>query len=462
MKTATVFRPLTLAVLATAAALALGACDDDELPAPDAARADGGAADGSASVDGVIGVDDGAVAGADAAALDAGADGGSIGGMVNADAAPAVIPGGIVVVNSDYKSTSVSLLDPRTGALTRDDCINSGSKPPGLSLALSGDVVLPSAAQPGHEVLLIDRTNSALTYLDPATCAVTRQVAVGTGFFSNPQDVVALGPTKAYVLRYERNDKPTPDPADLDDGDDILVIDPSQGRALSRIALGSYASTAGVLARPAHAVMVGGKVYVGLDSVSTDFATVGAGRVVIIDPGTDAVTGTIDLPGLKSCNGLESGPGGSSLVVTCEGSFSDANQADGSGIVLLDVSQNPPTVQARLTAQLFAGRAVFRAGLTGGTTGLAVTAGTATATPPDRLWSWDARGGVAVQLLESKESYVLGKVLWDATNRKAFVTDATASAPRVLVFDVSGLPMLAGQVVSSPARGLPPRELAFY
>jgi DNA-binding beta-propeller fold protein YncE len=312
-------------------------------------------------------------------------------------------------------------------------------------------------------VLLIDRTNSALTYVDPATCAVTRQIAVGTGFFSNPQDVLGLSATKAYVLRYEHNDKATPDPADLDDGDDILIVDPSQGRPTGRIGLGSFASAAGLPARPAHAALVNGKVYVALDSINSDFSMAGEGRLVIIDPASDTVTGSIDLPGRKGCNGLDPVPGTSTLVVTCAGVFSDGDkQVDASGIVFVDVGAATPGIISELPARLFGGRALSAVALTGPTTGLAVTAGSIQAMPPDQLWSWDVTAGTATAILAAKEGFALGAVLADPAGHTVYVSDATMDAPRVLVFDATAAPVQSSSLVPDPARGLPPRDLAWY
>ena len=94
-----------------------------------------------------------------------------------------VTPGiGIAVVNSNFTVTSISLLSRSTAQLAVGDCINSGARPPGTTLALSGDVVLPSWPLPNHDFVLIDRRNGTLTWIDPATCAPVRQLDVATGF----------------------------------------------------------------------------------------------------------------------------------------------------------------------------------------------------------------------------------------------------------------------------------------
>jgi hypothetical protein len=55
----------------------------------------------------------------------------------------------------------VSLVDPNAGALAQDDCLDSGAVTP-ISMALSGDVVLASTRNRTGELLLTDRTNSAV------------------------------------------------------------------------------------------------------------------------------------------------------------------------------------------------------------------------------------------------------------------------------------------------------------
>ena len=378
---------------------------------------------------------------------------------------------GVAVVNSDFKnSTSVSLFDPATGQVTFDDCINSGSTAAGLSQGLSGDVVLPSAAQPGHELLLIDRSNAALTYLDPVTCAVKRQFSVGTGFASNPHDVVALSDTKAYVTRYEPNPTPTADPADLDEGDDILIVNPADGSASARIDLGPFAGKVGdttVAARPGAALLVDGAVYVALDNLSADYMTAAEGRILVIDPAADTVSGMIDLPGFKGCGGLSALPGTKTLIVTCVGDFNDPMQIAGSGIVTVDLAASPPTVATALAAMKFGAPpqplSADAGGAVSATTGLAVTLGSAQATPPDRLWWYDAGAGSATQVMEASDGFVYGALLGDPDRHQVFLADGTSSKPRVHVIDVSGAgPALKASFAPDPKHGLPPRALAWY
>lgn len=385
------------------------------------------------------------------------------------DAEPPLAPAaGIAVVNSDYVTTSVSLLDPRSGAVTNGNCIDSGTRTAQNTLALSGDVVLPSQPQPGNTLVTIDRTNGALTWLDPTTCTPLRQLDVSTGFFANPHDVVAVSATKAYVTRYEVNATPTADPSDHDDGDDLLVIDPSTPAITGRIPMaGHVVAVAGATlqARPDRARLIDGKLFVALQSLSGDFMTAGHGRLVVIDTATDVVTGTIDLPGLENCGGLSYVAETETLVVACGGAFGDPDRAAGSGLAYVDVAASPPALVRTEPATPFGGRAL--AGYSGiahdGAHGYAVTFGELSGEPKDQLWSYDVAAKTATKVLDARESFTLGTVLVDPGRDRVYVSDASAAMPRVHVYrhDAATL-VLDTSVEVNPGVGLPPRELGWY
>ena len=56
----------------------------------------------------------------------------------------------------------------------RGDCIHSTTTGAG-SQTISGDVALPSQPQRGVRIVLLDRGNTALTFVNPAHCAIDRQ-----------------------------------------------------------------------------------------------------------------------------------------------------------------------------------------------------------------------------------------------------------------------------------------------
>jgi hypothetical protein len=403
----------------------LAACSDETPSSPDAAVSSPDA-----------GAPDGAAAGATA---DAGSD-----------ASGAAGPLGLVVVHSDYKTTLVSLVDPATSTVTKDDCIDSGSKPAMLTSTLSGDVVVPTQMQPGNQVVLIDRQNSTLTWVAPATCEVTRQVNVGAGQAVNPQDVIPVSATKVYVSRYAA------------EASDLAILDPTTGTISGHIDLMPSApkSDKPVLPNPSRGLLLDGKVYVVLTALSEDSKTGAPGRVVVVDPATDAVTGTIDLA-LKNCGSIAALD--KALVVACGGVFGDPNQSNDSGVALIDLSVTPPAVKVTGTKDL--GRAVspFDVAAQSSSLAFAITGGDFSNTPPDQLWAFDFAGGAPRKLLDGKAAFTLSGLLVDPAHQKLFIAEGDAKTPRLHVLDLSNPAAITLQTsLTTNAGGLPPRYVSWY
>jgi hypothetical protein len=369
-----------------------------------------------------------------------GADGGAAGAMTT----------GLVVLQSDYKSTAVSLVDPTTGMITKDNCITSGSTSSVLAMALSGDVVPPNGPQPGDEIALIDRTNATLTWVTPGTCAVARQLNVGEGKASNPQDLIAVSAHKAYVPRYATV------------AGDLLVVDPTAATITGHIDLKPSApvSTPAVQPNPSRGVLVGGKVYVVLTALSDDSKTGAQGRVVIVDSATDMVTGTIDLPGLQSCASINAV--GNALVVSCGGVFGDPNQMMESGVAWIDLSTTPPAVKVAPASAFGRALSAFDVAAASSSLAFAITGGDLSGTPPDQLWAFDFAGGAPRKLYDSKMAFTLSGLLYDAALHKLFVGDGDAMTPRVQVFDLTAPATPVQTSLTTSATGLPPRAVSWY
>ncbi len=367
---------------------------------------------------------------------------------------------GIAVVSSDYKSASVSLLASTAAGLTvtKADCITSGTKAPQLSATLSADVVLPSRPQPKNELVIIDRGNSAITWLDPGTCAVKRQLSLGSGFASNPYDVATVTEHKAYVPRYNQN------PKDEAEGSDLVVIDPTTAELKGRIDLRPYATKGDkpILARPARVIVVDDKAYVLLNNLSADFKAAGAGRIVIVDPATDTVTGMIDLPTLKNCSTMAFVAEDKALAVSCGGLFGDPQQLAESGVAWVDLETNPPTV--RTTAGSTFGRAVSPNDAAGATPWqiYTIVPGDFKGTPPDELWEYNFGNGNARKIAEATGGFVLGGLLFDSVNKRLLMADAADKMPLVRSFDFAEVLPARGPTVTATPTGLPPRTLAWY
>jgi len=381
------------------------------------------------------------------------------------EAGPATGPSGIAVVNSDYQSASVSFLD-RDGNLLKDGCFNSGSGGPSLTMTLSGDVTLPTQSQLGGPVVLVDRQNSSLTWLDPVTCKPLGQLAVGTGFASNPHDYVWLSASKAYVPRFKDNLAATANTGDFDDGSDLLIIDPAQLKIVGRIDLKPFAP-AGVLPMADRALLVGGMVYVSLNAISDDFATYGTGRIVMVDPSSDQVVATIDTPGVKNCGAMTYVAADNQLLVACNGDYAAGpQQADSSAIVAIDLGLTPPAVVTQVNAAAVGGHSFsnWAVAALDATTLLGVTEGNFSNTPPDQLWSVSLSGAPSALLFSSAEAFTLGAILVDAEKGQFIVADGPKKATSLLhVFGFSGGTIAAGRTIkSNPSHSLPPRALAWF
>lgn len=452
-------RPTTLARLALPLALVAPAACGDETgrPSPD----DGAVADAATTIPtidaGVAVVDGGSASAIDisvdtAAAMDSGGD--------NLAAAR-----GIVVVSSDYISSSISLLDS-SGGLVKDGCFKSEVGGGGPFPSLSGDVVLPTQMPPDTSLLVIDRTSAVLTWLDPVSCAPLRQLAVSTGFRSNPHDVVSLSAAKAYVTRSGRNNAATPAPDDFDDGNDLLIIDPSQPAITGRIDLGPFAPETTVLPCADRALLADGRVFVSLNAISADFKAYGAGRVVVVDPGTDRVTDAIDLPGLKNCGAMTYLSAARKLLVACGGAYSDGpKQMDSSGIAIIDLAASPAAMSASIAPAVAGGRS-----FSNGTIAaldedhiLAVTPGEYSNLPPDRVWSLSLAGAPAAKAFESSEAFAVGAVLADTAGGRIVIGDGTGmSLSHLRFFDHAHGVYAAGKTVNAnPSQKLPARALAW-
>jgi hypothetical protein len=372
---------------------------------------------------------------------------------------------GIAVVGTDYLSTSISVLEPGTGALLAEGVIHSGSAAPGLSMALSGDVVLPAAPNPLHQLFLLDRyPNSVVTILDGATFEVAGQIAVGTGFAANPHDLLWLDPDKVYVSRYEAN--PSPGRAPFDGGDDLLIVDPAAGAVVGRVPLDGAAEP-GLLARPERMVLAGDRVWVALGHLAPDFKDAGPGRIVAVDPVTDAVDRVLDLPGVENCTGLIHLPARQALYVACAGLFDRgrAGQLAGAGLVEVDLSVSPPAPAIlRRGADAPGGAFAFGLAAAQGRWLLAVRFGDLAAGIPDRLVAMDLDGvREDVVVHEAGSAFGIGGVLADPIGGLVLVGDADPAAPRILRFQVDGGAFTPdGAFEAHPESGLPPRHLAFY
>jgi len=370
---------------------------------------------------------------------------------------------GYVLADSDYTSTNISALSP-TGAVLSASLISSGAAPPGLTTALSGDVVFPSNAPSSHEVVLIDRyPNSVLTWVEPSTGSVRRQLSVATGFAANPHDYLELSPSKAYVSRFESNSKPGAQ--DFDAGGDLLIIDPGAGTVTGRIDL-AQPDDGDFLPRADRVWRVGNEVWVLLQRFDADFKTAGDARLVGVDPDTDSVSWTLDVPGVAGCGGVALSPSGKALALACSGvttdldSANDAAPTQRSDLVLLDVTAHPPAVTRRFQAAAQLGAPLGSSVSFATETRLvAVALGDLTVKRNDLAFTLDTAVGMVEPLLDAGAAFALGDVRCaPGCTELCFLTDAQAN--ELHVWKVNGAVLSEQPAIPGDTTiGLPPRAI---
>lgn len=296
--------------------------------------------------------------------------------------------GGIVVVNSDYSDTAVSLVDRLARETARPELVTSLGSPP----LLSGDVVAARNPSPTGELVLIDRANANVTFVNPATGAITHQWSVRTDSLDpsnpNPHDALVVSDTKVYVLRGGRCARTSPDPFgfcavvasppeafDVEESNDIVVLDPTDGTltddpgfdltsVFGAAGTGDIDTASGHVARPSQFLRIG--ELVGVVMLNLDIGQGGGGGpglIALIDPLTDSFVdatpagspGSTDSIVLSTMGGDCEAPGGSlrsasvvlypapAIYLSCSGFFPDlvgdhAGQLAGSRVVKVDLS----------------------------------------------------------------------------------------------------------------------------
>ena len=373
----------------------------------------------------------------------------------------------VVSVNSDYASTSVTLLDAE-GRLCADTVISSGSAPPGLVTALSGDVVPASARHPDGWVVLIDRyPNSVLTFMHPDEHEVLSQLAVGTGFAANPRDVTFLSRTRAYVSRAETNRAPGREP--YDGGGDVLVVDPSVPEITGRISLVEHTDSHGGAAfdpRPGSFAETGGLVWVHLHHLSGDLSAAGPGLVLGIDPETDAVARALRLDAFSNCGALDSPRGAEGFWVACSGRFGDASaQLSRSGLAWVDLSDGEPRVAWSAPASELLGQPLsFSVAARDERVIYAVLFGDLAGERSDVLVRVDRGAVPAVRQVASAGAYELGRPLISTERSLLMVPRGNPEVPSVLRFEIGAGGSLSelSPTDPDPSVGLPPRYLGWF
>lgn len=260
-------------------------------------------------------------------------------GVTSGDAATTAEPRaarGFYVFTSNYDGAASVGAVGIDGQVLSQSLISSGSTLPGLSLGLSPDIVPPTQRQTGDDLVIIDRGNHALDWLDFEEAEVTAQLGVGPGgFAANPYDYVRVNADLAFVTRFETNR--APGKAKLDESGDLLVINPQSRKLLGRVDFSHLVSDLdGVQPCPTKMVHEGGRLHVVLGMLSENYAAQNNSLLVTVDVARREVVQTLDLT-LRNCEDIQVSPQGLAAI-GCKGDWADDPITRHSGIVTVDLT----------------------------------------------------------------------------------------------------------------------------
>jgi hypothetical protein len=366
---------------------------------------------------------------------------------------------GVVIVTSDYKSTNI-VISSLDGTTQSASFISSAATKPGLSLAISGDVDVPITAPASKRVVLLDRFGTdVVTWMNLADASVLGQLAVGTGFESNPHDYLEVSAAGAYVSRYGTNTTPGQQP--FDQGGDLLILDSTKPAVLGRIAMPE--ENAALLPCPDGMTWLGGEVVVNLVRFSADFSQAGDGRFVGVSPLTNSVDWTVDIPGLKNCGRLVVSPSGKLAAIACSSventttSQFDPTQSD---IVIYDATVSPPKEVRRLGVGVKLSSGIQQAIAFATEDALFALTYGGNATAGDTAFAVSATTGAVTPLGQATQGYVFGGVHCSpGCADVCLLSDAERNKLRRWQVDEGGtFTAMADQVLDTVV-GLPPRTI---
>jgi hypothetical protein len=278
--------------------------------------------------------------------------------------------------------------------------------------------------------------------LDPANgYAVVRQFSAGNG--ANPNDIVLVSPSKAYVTRYETAE--------------LWIVNPATGAFVGSVSLAAFADADGI-PEMSRLAFRNGRVFVTVQRVDREafFSPTDSSQVVVVDAAADTLVDCdrtapgvqgILLPFQNPTTELRLDDDGD-LVVGCTGFY---GVADG-GVVRIDpVALAVGGVE---TTEAALGGDLVDIAVAGAARGFAIVsdASFATACRP-----FDRGTGAAGAPVFATAGFHLADA--EVNDRgELWLADRTPANPGVRRFDAATLAPLAGGVLST---GLPPQDIEF-
>lgn len=390
------------------------------------------------------------------------------GGLADAGAAGLSSVRGFYVIHSDSQSASVSVLD-RGGRVLSDLLISSGSEAPGISTAFSGDVVPTSAVVAGDQIVLVDRGNHVLSWVQLEDGEVTRQVHAGLqSFGANPYDYVEAG-NKAFIARFEANPMPS---GELDEGSDLLVLDVASGEPKSAVSLTAAYDNApeDVLPRPTDLLLLGDRMLVLTAGIDATFSNYAESRLLVVDPKQERVEHVHRLRKLRNCTNMVASPSGQRVAISCMGPWGDSEELE-SGVVVLDVTGDIEETW-RVMAAEFDGARTAGIGFIDETRLLVVTLGefgtNGGRTYPDRAWQVEVSDAeedeVEIsELLEAPSPFVFSGLRCEAALQVCLIADIETEGGVLHWLELNdGAVARHRELKIDDSVGLPPRYIGVF
>ncbi len=327
------------------------------------------------------------------------------------------------VVTTDYSTGSFSTIDLST--LTTNAGIG----------AIHSDAVALRANGILYVINRLGQDN--ITVYNPADLSTpVRQFSVGNG--SNPQVLVLITPTKAYVT--------------LNEKDYILIVNPQTGLELGRIDIASYADVDGI-PEAGPAILYNGGVYVALQLMDrNNFWTPSPqGKLLKINAATDTIEGSMDLA-LGNPGTLWYHRRRSQLLAGCAGTY--ISNEDG-GIVAVNTttmtSEGVLIRESTLGGNLDLGNFV----MADSSKGYAIVSDES---GNQVLVSFNLNTGAKLaDVFAPASGFSLSNIA--IHNGLLYVCDRTLTAPGVRIFNA----LDDSQITTAPINvGLPPFMIAFY
>ncbi|MEO1232422.1 MAG: hypothetical protein AAFZ18_26355 [Myxococcota bacterium] len=380
------------------------------------------------------------------------------------------------VVRSDFETTAIALLDS-AAEVTEPSFLSSGSQAPGLVAPLSGDVVLASGGGEPGVLMVIDRLGTdVLTRLDLSDGSVRGQLRVAPGDFStNPQDLVSVDETRAWVSRFSVNLDASAPP--MDQANDVIEINPSAMTATGRrVSLASFDAEVSVMrdegpqnatayARPSGLARVGSTLAVGLALLTVEFDGAARGQLALVDVDTASLT-AFELPEpSRNCGSVQGVPGASdSVLVACSGfgrPFGNESQVRASaGVYRIRLTGAAPEVvwswEPRSAPDPVA---VYNVVALGPDRFLGIAYGTF-GESGDEAFVIDVGEGEATSLFKAASAFALGEAAFETDSRQLVLPDASdGSAGLRLYTEEADGSFTAGAVRGFEDGPLPPRRV---